>query len=57
MHWGSHPSSLPVDTGALSPGLKRPERESGHSPPYSAKLKNVQGCTSTSPCLHVMVLS
>jgi len=56
---GPGPTQPPVQwvPRALSPGLKRPERESGHSPPYSAKLKNVQGCTSTSPCLHVMVLS
>jgi hypothetical protein len=27
-------------TGALSPGLKRPESEVGHSPPFSAEVKN-----------------
>jgi hypothetical protein len=33
--------------GALSPGVKRPEREAGNSPPSSAKVKNEWSYTST----------
>jgi len=33
--------------GALSLGVKRPEREPDHSLPFSAKLKNAWSYTST----------
>jgi len=40
VHTGSvvHPSSYPI--GALSPGVKCPGREAGHSPPSSTEIKN-----------------
>jgi hypothetical protein len=37
---GAHPASYPMGTGALSPAVKRPGGEVGHSPPSSAKVKN-----------------
>jgi len=36
--FGSHTASYPVGTGALSQGVKRPEREADHSPPPSAEV-------------------
>jgi hypothetical protein len=36
---GGHPTSYPMGTGTLSPGVKRPEREADNSPPSSAKVK------------------
>jgi hypothetical protein len=45
-------------TGALSPGVKRPDRESNHSPPSRAEVKNAWSYTSTPPmCLHSVVLN
>jgi hypothetical protein len=39
---GGHPTSYPLGTGALSPGVKRLGREADHSAPTSAKVeKNV----------------
>jgi hypothetical protein len=35
------PDSCPMDTGALSPGVKRQEREAYNTPPSGAVLKNV----------------
>jgi len=35
--------------GALSPGVKRPGREAGHSPPASAEAKNAWSYTYTLP--------
>jgi hypothetical protein len=44
--------------GALSLGAKRPVCEADHSPPSSAKVKNVWSYTSTPPiCFHGVVLS
>jgi hypothetical protein len=40
---GTHRASYPMSTGgggALSLGVKRPEREADHSPPSNAKAKN-----------------
>jgi hypothetical protein len=37
---GSHPACYPLSTWAFSPGVKRPECESSHSIPSSAKVKN-----------------
>jgi hypothetical protein len=55
---GAHPASYPMGNGALSVGVKRQGREADHSPPSSAKVKNVWSCTSTSPIhLHGVVLS
>jgi len=42
--------------GPLSPRIKRPGRESDHSPPTSAEVMNERNCTSTSQCLHGVVL-
>jgi hypothetical protein len=36
---GAHPASYPLCTGALFPGTKRPGRETDHSPPSSAQIK------------------
>jgi hypothetical protein len=47
-----------VNKGALFLGVKWPGQEADHSPPSSAKAKNVQSYTSTPPiCLRGMVLS
>jgi hypothetical protein len=35
--WGP---PYPMDTGASSPGVKRPGRETDHTPPSSAEMKN-----------------
>jgi hypothetical protein len=35
--------------GVLSPGVKRPGRETDHSPPASAEVKKIWICTSTPP--------
>jgi hypothetical protein len=43
--------------GALSLGVKRPEREVDHSPPSSAEVKNEWTYTSAPPILHGVVLS
>jgi hypothetical protein len=39
--------------GALSPEVKRPEREPDHSPPSNALVKNAQRYTSTLPYVSV----
>jgi hypothetical protein len=36
---GSHPTSIQWVPGALSLGIKRPEREADHSLPFSAEVK------------------
>jgi hypothetical protein len=36
----AHPASYPVGTGAISPGVKRQGRESDHSLPANAEVKN-----------------
>jgi len=42
-------------TGALSPGLKRPECETDHSPPPSDEIKKAWKCTSTPPQIFVVL--
>jgi hypothetical protein len=37
---GAHPISYTMETGSISRGVKRPEREPDHSPPPSAKVKS-----------------
>jgi hypothetical protein len=45
-------------SGALSLEVKQPGHEANHSPPSTAKVKNVWSYTSAPPiCLHGMVLS
>jgi hypothetical protein len=46
--WGPL-TSYPMDTGALSPGVKRQGREADHSPPASAEVKKIWIYTSTPP--------
>jgi hypothetical protein len=36
---GAHPTSYPMGTRGSLPGAKRPGRESDHSPPSSAEVK------------------
>jgi hypothetical protein len=44
--------------GGLSLGVMRPGRETDHSPPSSAEVKNAWSYTSTPPiCLHGVVIS
>jgi hypothetical protein len=54
------PTQPPIQwvPGALSLRVKWQRREADHSPPSSAKVKNVWSYTSTPPiCLHGFVLS
>jgi len=44
---GAHAASYPMVTGSPYRGEKRPGRESDHSSPCSAKVKNAWSCTST----------
>jgi hypothetical protein len=46
---GVHLASYPMDTGGHFPALKRPGRETDHSPPTSAELKNKWNYISTPP--------
>jgi hypothetical protein len=47
---GAHPASYPMDTGgALFLGIKRPERETDHSPSASVEIRNTWVYTSTLP--------
>jgi hypothetical protein len=43
--WGSYP----ISTWALSPGVKKPGRETDHLPPSAAEFKNVWNYTYTPP--------
>jgi hypothetical protein len=47
------PTQLPIQlvSGALSLGVKGPEREADHSPPSSAEVKNTWNYTSTPQCV------
>jgi hypothetical protein len=54
------PTQPPIQwvPGALSLGVKQPEREVDHSPPCSAEVKNAWSYTSIPPVrLHGVVLS
>jgi hypothetical protein len=44
---GVHPTSYQMGTGALSPGVMWPERETDHSPPASAEVKKMWIYTTT----------
>jgi hypothetical protein len=46
---GAHPTSYPMGTGTLSPGVKRQGREADYSPPVSAEVKKMWIYTSTPP--------
>jgi hypothetical protein len=49
----AHPTSHPIGTGALSPGLKRQRCETDHSPPTIPEVKKAWIYTSTLP--HVFI--
>jgi hypothetical protein len=54
---GSNEPPIQSAPGALSLGVKRPEREADHSPPSSAEVKFSWSYTSTPPVpLHGVVL-
>jgi hypothetical protein len=54
----ANPISYSMGTRGSFPGVKWPGHEADHSPPSSAKVKNVWSYTSTSPIrLHGVVLS
>jgi hypothetical protein len=46
--WGP-PTSYPMGTGSLFPGVKRQGREADHSPPISAEVKKIWIYISTPP--------
>jgi hypothetical protein len=46
---GVQPDSYPMHIGVSIPGIKRPGRESDHSPPSRAKVKNAWSYNSTPP--------
>jgi hypothetical protein len=55
---GSTQPSIQWVPGALSPGVKRPEREADHPPPNNAEIKKMWIYTSTPPIrLHGVVLN
>jgi hypothetical protein len=43
------PPKNPVGTGGSFPGVKRPGRESDHSPPTTAEVEETLVCTSAPP--------
>jgi hypothetical protein len=53
---GPHPATCRMDTGAISPGLKRLGPEADHSPSSSAPIMNTWSYTSTPHILHGLVL-
>jgi len=46
---GTHPTSNPVGSGALSPGIKPLDREDDHSPEISAEVRNAWSFISNPP--------
>ncbi|PNF43534.1 hypothetical protein B7P43_G03911, partial [Cryptotermes secundus] len=46
---GVHPASYPMGTDSSFPGVNRPGRETHHSPPASAEVKNIWIYTFTPP--------
>jgi hypothetical protein len=54
---GALPASYPIGTGGLSLGVKRQERESDHSPPSSAEVKNGRAIPPPATCIHGIVLN
>jgi hypothetical protein len=54
---GVHPTSYMMGTGGSFPGVKRPGREAGHSPPSNAEVKKMWIYTSIHPRLHGVVLN
>jgi hypothetical protein len=54
--WGPNSLLFGGYWGALSPGVKRPEREADHLPPCIVEV-NVSSYTSSPPRLHGMMLN
>jgi hypothetical protein len=46
---GTNPASYPMGTGALTSIVNRPERETYHSPPFGAEVKNAWNYTYVPP--------
>jgi hypothetical protein len=53
----AHPSTYAMGTWSDFPGVKRPVRESDHTPPSSAEVKNDGGIPLFSIRLHGRVLN
>jgi hypothetical protein len=51
-----HPTSYPMGTGTLSPGVKRPGCEDDHSLPSSVDIKNGGAKPPLPTCFHGVVL-
>jgi hypothetical protein len=49
---GAHPTIYSVVTRVISPGVKRPGREVGHSSPYCTELENEWRYTAPPMSLH-----
>jgi hypothetical protein len=49
---GAHQASYPLDTGALSMGIKSPGSEADHSPLFCAEVKNSGAISPLFLCLH-----
>jgi hypothetical protein len=54
---GAHPTSYPMDTGALPSRIKQPGREADHSPPTSAEVKKTWVVHPLLLLLHGVVLN
>jgi hypothetical protein len=56
---GTHPASYSIGTRVSFPGVRRPGRESDHSPPSSAEVRNEWNYTSPPPptSFHGVMLS
>jgi hypothetical protein len=53
----AHPASYPMGVGNFSPGVKRPDRDTNHSPPSSAEVKNGGTIPPLPPMSHGLVLN
>jgi hypothetical protein len=54
---GAHQASGPMNTGLLSPGIKRPGRVADHSLPSSDKIKNGGAILPLPCCFHGVMLT
>jgi hypothetical protein len=55
--FGAYPTSYPMGTGAISPGVKRPRHEADKSPPSNAGVKNGGAIPQFLIRLHGVVLN
>jgi hypothetical protein len=53
---GPTPPPIQWVPGGTSPGIKQPGLKADHPPSFNAEVKNAWSYTSTSTCLHVVVL-